>query len=294
MQPVVISNKASKETKEVAAELADYLGRITGAKFEVKTGDGTAGIVLGTLEEFPNPALKVPLAIRNTYDGKEAFAIRTEPKRVLLIGATDLGASHAAFRFLEALGCRWFFPAKEWEVVPSTPTLTVSLEETDRPRILARVFGVGFGYFRDGPGTPRSFTESFAWVKHNRMDRSFKANYSHAWQAIIAANKKTFAAHPEYLALVKDKRQGDQLCVSNPEVRRLCVDYALDYLKKNPKADMVSMETSDGAGHCESAPNARNSAASPSCVRVGKRSRTRSRQEIPGKGRWPVRLFRAQ
>ena len=42
-----------------------------------------------------------------------------------LIGATDLGAAHAAFRFLESVGCRWFFPAREWEVVPSRPTLTV-------------------------------------------------------------------------------------------------------------------------------------------------------------------------
>ncbi len=88
--PVVISEKASPATKQVAAELADYLGRITGAKFEVVTGDGTKGIVLGTLAEFPAPALTGALAIRDTFDGREAFAIRTEPARVLLVGATDL------------------------------------------------------------------------------------------------------------------------------------------------------------------------------------------------------------
>src|SRR5262249_4456009 len=105
--PVVVSEKASPATKQVANELAGYLGRITGAKFEVTTGDGSKGIVLGTIAEFPSPVLAPALAIRDAYDGREAFAIRTEPARVLLIGATDLGASHAAFRFLEALGCRW-------------------------------------------------------------------------------------------------------------------------------------------------------------------------------------------
>lgn len=43
-------------------------------------------------------------------DGKEAFAIRTDENRVLLVGATDLAASHAVYRFLDELGCRWFFP----------------------------------------------------------------------------------------------------------------------------------------------------------------------------------------
>lgn len=128
---VVISEKASRATKLAAVELADYLGRITGAKFEVVAGNGTKGIVLGTLAEFPNPALARALALRHTFDGREAFAIRTEPTRMLLIGATDLGASHAAFHFLESLGCRWFYPAQEWEVIPSRKTLTVAVEQTD-------------------------------------------------------------------------------------------------------------------------------------------------------------------
>src|SRR6187399_1917196 len=98
LQPVIISATASEATKVVATELADYLGRISGAKFEVQTGDGSRGIVLGTLAEFPNPSLASALEIRNNYDGKESFAIRSEAQRLLLIGATDLGASHAAFR----------------------------------------------------------------------------------------------------------------------------------------------------------------------------------------------------
>lgn len=253
LQPVVISEKASEAVRKVAAELAGYLGRMTGAKFKVQTGDGTRGIVLGTLAEFPNPGLNEPLAVRNTYDGREAFAIRTEPQRLLLIGATDLGASHAAFRFLESLGCRWFFPAKEWEVVPSRLKLTVSLEETSRPRILARRIWYGYGFFRD-KGHPRggSVQDDFeTWARHNLMASSFRVHAGHAWQSIILTNKKVFDEHPEYLALVKGKRQGEQLCVSNPAVRRLATDYALAQLDKKPDLEMVSMECSDGVGQCE-------------------------------------------
>lgn len=251
--PIVVSPNASDGTRAVARELADYLNRITGAKFHVVDGDGSRGIVLGTLAEFPNPALAKPLAIHNTYDGKEAFAIRTEAKRVLLLGATDLGTSHAAFRFLEHLGCRWFFPASEWEVVPTRKNLSVACDETDRPRILARRIWYGYGSFADkghphGGSTQKDYQ---AWARHNRMASSFAVYAGHAWQSIIADHKKTFDDHPEYLALVNGTRKGPQLCVSNPEVKRLAVAWALKYLEKYPTREMVSMECSDGHGHCE-------------------------------------------
>ncbi len=247
--PVVIADKATDATRRVADELAGYLSRVTGAKFEVKTGDGTHGIVLGTVTDFPQPDLAKSLEIRNTHDGKEAFVIRTEKDRLLLIGATDLGVSHAAFRFLESIGCRWFFPAREWEVIPERPTLPVNINETARPALLARRIWWGYGYF----DRKRCLEDYEAWARHNRMASSLRISCGHAWQSIILANKKTFDEHPEYLALVKGQRQGPQLCVSNPAVRRLAAGYVLDRFKKQPDQDMASLETSDGHGHCECA-----------------------------------------
>lgn len=136
--PIVISEKASDSTRMVAAELAEYLGRMSGAKFEVTTGDGSRGIVLGTISEFPTPALNEALKIVNGFDGREAYAIRTRDKRLLLLGATDLGASHAAYRLLHELGCRWFFPHPAWEVIPTVPKIQFNREITDRPTILSR------------------------------------------------------------------------------------------------------------------------------------------------------------
>ena len=149
LQPIIIAADASELTKTAANELAKYLGQISGATFEVKTGDGTSGIVLGTLEQFPQPELQQPLKIQNGYDGVEAFAIRTEKDRVLLIGRTDKGASHADYRMLELLGVRWFFPPKEWHVVPQQSTLRFGWNEIDRPEILARRIWYGYGKVDD-------------------------------------------------------------------------------------------------------------------------------------------------
>jgi hypothetical protein len=245
--PVIISDQTSAKTRGIAEELARYLSRISGARFEVQTGDGKRGIVLGTLAEFPHPELARGLEIRNTFDGKEAYAIRTEKDRLLLIGATDLGASHAAFRWLESLGCRRFFPAPEWEVVPSQPTLVANLNETDRPALLARRIWWGYGFF----DRKRCLEDYDTWARHNRMAASLRIWCGHAWQSIILANQKTFDQHPEYLALVKGQRQGPQFCISNPEVRRIATQWALLQFLRRPDLDMVSMETSDGSGHCE-------------------------------------------
>ena len=144
-QPIIIPAKSSDATKAVARELAEYLGRITGATFEIKEGDGSSGIVLGTLAQFPVAELKNPLEMRGPYDGVEAYAIRTEPKRVLLLGNTELGAAHATSRFLETLGMRWFFPGKNWEVVPSKNTLRYAVNESGRPVVLARSVWPGWG-----------------------------------------------------------------------------------------------------------------------------------------------------
>jgi len=228
--PIVIAADASDATKAVAAELAGYLEQISGAKFDIQIGDGARGIVL-RVEKLP---------------AREAFVIRSEPHRLLLAGGSDLGVSHAAFRLLELLGCRWFFPSKAWEIIPSQRRLAVAVGEADQPRILARRIWYGYGFF---DATARKDYET--WARHNRMASSFRVSAGHAWQSIIADNSKVFAEHPEYRALVKGKRQGEQLCVSNPDVQHLAVEWALKFFQKNPDREMVSMECSDGDGQCE-------------------------------------------
>lgn len=245
--PIVVAANASKETRAVADELAGYLQRITGAPFSVTTGDGKRGIVLGAIADFPVPALAKALEIRNGVDGREAYAIRSEKARLLLLGGADLGASHAAFRLLEVLGCRWFFPAKEWEIVPRTPKLAVSLDESSRPAVLSR--RIWYMVFYEGQN--RATQDALAWKRHNRMASSREINCGHAWQSIVLDNKAVFDAHPEYLALTGGKRQGYQLCVSNPGLQQVAAEWALTQFRRNPAMDMVSVEASDGGGQCE-------------------------------------------
>lgn len=257
--PIVISDKASDRTKQVANELKGCLNRITGASFEIKTGDGNTGLVLGTLAEYPNPSLDKALEIVHSFDGKEAFAIRTDKSRILLLGATDKGVSHAVYRLLEELGCRWLFPSSNWEIIPNQANLKFSRNITDRPDFLERRIWYAWWIFNDAGHPentaehPRSASGDYSdWARHNRMDGSFVANTGHAYEMIARENAAEFEKHPEYWALVGGKRQGPQFELGNPGLRKLVVDWAVKFFKNNPASDMVSVDPADGAGVSES------------------------------------------
>lgn len=51
-QHIVVGPAASEATRAAAAELADYLERISGASFKVNVGDGKTGLAVGVTGDF--------------------------------------------------------------------------------------------------------------------------------------------------------------------------------------------------------------------------------------------------
>ena len=141
---VVVAKNASDSTRANAAKLADLLGRIAGAKFEVGTGDGTTGIAVGPASDFP--AVKLGVAFDPTQSTqREEYVLRTHARGVWLLGATDLAAQHAVWDFLHRLGYRQFFPGEAWEVVPSVNRLTSAVDAVEKPSYHSRRIWYGFG-----------------------------------------------------------------------------------------------------------------------------------------------------
>lgn len=263
LQKIVLAPQASEAVQATAAYLASKLEKISGARFEVTVGDGRRGIVLGTIRDFPVAELEKPLELRPVVEGTclrngvEAYGIRTESERLLLLGGGDLGVSHAASRFLDLLGYRRFYPAPEWEIVPSLPELAFNHNETDRPAILSRVIWHAFGLPDDaylaGGETSRAKVEIGEWNRQNRLGESYKVFAAHIWQNIYRLNAAEYEAHPEYAGVYEGQRLPGLVCVSNPAVRAMLVKFALEYFAKNPDADMCSMERNDGDKICQCA-----------------------------------------
>ena len=70
---------------------------------------------------------------------------------------------------------------------------------------------------------------------------------------------RKYAGHPEYFPEIDGKRSvptrsaGWQPCVSNPDVRRIAVEYVLDQIARNPGTKACSLGVNDSGGYCQCA-----------------------------------------
>ncbi len=241
--PVVISENASPAIETLAGTLAEYLERISGATFAVERGDGTTGIALGAVADFP------ALAMDDLFDAddiarRDQYLLRTHDQGLYIIGALDLAAQHGVWDFLYRLGHRQFFPTDSWEIVPEKEDLSVALNVFESPDF----------YNRSGPrGAPWSDDARWRrWQDRNRMTSAFTLRTGHSYDGIISRNQQAFDENPEYLALVDGVRGGgigNKFCIANAGLRQLVVEDAINRI--GPADDSLSMDPSDGGSWCE-------------------------------------------
>jgi len=246
--PIVVSRTADASTREQATTLAQYLEKISGARFEIKEGDADAGLALGTVAEFP--AFKDQF--QYTAETREDYLLRSHAAGVHLIAVGPLGVRHATWDFLYRLGYRAFFPGANWEIIPHNPNLEISVNAQEHPDFHFRRIWSGGGSW---PGNVERWNR---WNEINRMEGGVVLNTSHSWNLIASTFKAEFDRHPEYFALVDGKRQFEaahkKFCISNPGLRDLVGRYALDFFEKNPAAETVSIDPSDYGGWCQCEP----------------------------------------
>jgi hypothetical protein len=247
VMPIWLPSGASESQVSTAETLATKLGGIFSVKFPIIREAADVAAIRLRVADGPAPgALE-----------RESYTIRTSRERgIELTGATDLALRHAAWDLLHRLGYRQFFPGKNWEIVPKLKSFSLSLNVKESPDYANRRIWYGYGSWDREDGSYRD------WVEKNRMGGGFALNTGHAYGQLVRSQQKTFDAHPEYFALVDGERRvvpEAKLCISNPGVRDAAVAYALQFFEKNPEADSVSVDPSDGGHWCECA----------DCVKMG-------------------------
>ena len=279
--PIVVPAEASQDIRELAEVLADYLGRIAGAEFKVITGDGRTGLALGTAEGFPLLDLKKEIG-GDGFGADEQYVLRSHEKGLYAVGASGAAAQHAAWDLLFRLGYRQFFPGGTWEVVPEVEDLKIATDAHEIPDFAYR--GIWYGY-----GTWDYNAQPLAeWRIRNRAPGTFGLNTGHSYGRIIRRYKDEFDAHPEYLALINDRRvsrkSGDcKFCVSNAGLQELVVRYAEDHFRANPDAACVSIDPSDGGGWCRCKPCGAMGSPSNRALTLANRISAVLEEQWPGK-----------
>ncbi len=247
-QAIVVAADASDSVRQSAATLAEYLQRICGAKFDVRAGNGSTGIALGLPADFPMLRLKDAWLKPGPFE-REKYLLRSHAQGLYVVGATELAVEHAVWDLLYRIGYRQFFPGQTWEVVPEIRDLSIAVDVEEAPDYHSRRIWYGFGPWDYADEPYRQ------WCSRNRTAAALTLSTGHAYGGIASAKRAEFAQHPEYFALVNGQRQSGhenaKFCISNPGLRKLAVQYANEYFDKNPDADSVSVNPSDGGGWCQ-------------------------------------------
>jgi len=183
---------------------------------------------------------------------RDEYLLRTHAEGAYLIGASESAAYLAVWDFLHHLGYRLYFLTDHWEIVPKRPQLRVAVDTVERPDYVTRLAPRGAPWSDDALWN--------RWRLRNRVTSSFSLRTGHAYGGILRARAEEFAAHPEYYALVDGERRhagrvdggGDvKFCISNPQLRKLVTDWAVEKVRANPEQESISMDPSDGGHWCE-------------------------------------------
>lgn len=248
---IVLSEAPTEVERSAAAELKTYLEKITGADWTVRSenevNENAPQILIGNSSRarkfFPevNPE-NLP------YD---SIVLKTRDKFLLLSGHPLRGSLYAVYTFLEeTLGVRWWSSTEEF--VPKKPTLEISpLDLSYAPKLIYRE-----SFYKD------AFEPGFAARmkcngSHERIPDSFGGHHQfvyfvHSFYPLIPPGKY-FEDHPEWFSEIGGVRMHErhQLCLTNEEMRKELVKNAKEAIRKNPKADFISISQNDWYGFCE-------------------------------------------
>jgi hypothetical protein len=261
MAAIVLPKTPTAPERTAAAELADYLGRVTGGTFEVITGDAmvpSSRIYVGPTE-FAKANGTDPASL-----GPEEWVMRTVGEDLVLVGGRPRGTLYAAYHFLEDfVGVHWWNPFEE--TVPSKPTLAV--EDLDRRgQPVFRYRDIYMLYGNDGG----------RFAARNRLNRDGDAGIApeyggevgygppyhvHTFYMYVPPDDY-FDQHPEWFSLIGGKRshEGAQLCLTNHELRDVFVQKLKGYIESSRKEaqqagvappTVFDISQNDWGGMCE-------------------------------------------
>jgi len=241
--PILMVGGTGNPANPSALELQRWLNQVTGGSFAIQAySAGATGIILGTIAEFPTQAALYNVTAETV--GAEGYRIVADGASVWILAANTLGVDHGVYRLLESMGCRWLVPESTdtaWTIIPSTPTLTSTLNVTEKPAYEWVRIWYTFG------GQPGDVT---TWHKRNNMPRAFYGVVGHMWDSVLSASE--FAAHPEWGALVGGVRTNAQLCISNVGLQEHFIQqHVLAAFAADPTRTSVSVSPADGGGFCE-------------------------------------------
>lgn len=245
---IIIPPDAVISEKTAAVELQGYLQKMTGVKIPLETtvrAEGRKAIYVG---QHPEAAKQLKIDFSTLKP--DEIILKRVGNNLFLTGGRPRGVLYAVYEFLEDLGVRrWTFrdeviphsavvPLKEWDYRYAPP-----FEGRDRLGGVGGTYGAWMrvnGHYLNVPESHGGIIRLIGWC--------------HTFDQMIPP-KKYLKTNLEYFALI-DGRRGEynstlgmpQLCLTNPDVRRILTEKTLEWLRKEKNHRIISFSQNDSWG----------------------------------------------
>ncbi len=187
----------------------------------------------------PGSSTRIYLKENNTLH-PDGFRITIQEERLTIEGGSRKGATYAVNHLLEFLGFTYFTPYSYECPKLEEIRFPCGIME-DEPANDVRIINL---YYPNNP-------EYRDWMRLNTIEEIYPDGYFvHTFHRLVP-RETYFQDHPEYFALVNGKRSIDQLCPSNPEVRKIISEKLRIEMNKQPDKQKWSVSQNDNFSYCQ-------------------------------------------
>ena len=258
---IVTADEPSESARRAALTLQKYIEKIGGARMEIRPeSEATSGpkILVGHGREAREVVPDIPSGFTPELN-EEGFVMKTRGDVLLLAGNENgwgdfeyRGTRIAVHKFLEDLGCRWFFPGEYGEVLPRMETISLGeLDRRERPSFRLREIHIS-----DLMEVTNEDRETFReWYDLNNLSDKPGGYGGDGSITRLAPPDEYFESHPHIYATGEDgERVRDMLCPTEPETMETAIRTVTDYFRAHPDALAFGFAPPDGQNtmcHCE-------------------------------------------
>lgn len=247
-QILIPSNPTAMDVK-AAEDLARWLNEMTGAEIPVAREGGAPEKFISVGQT--QLAADAGISPGSPDLGRDGYCIAQRGENLFLLGGSRHGPINAVYALLEEdLGCRWY--DAHTPMIPKIERLTFQ----PVPRSFKPALDIRDPYYFEafnGEWSLRNRTNgnrSNIPVEYGGFSWAPQGWLGHGFSRILPQGEQ-FKEHPEYYALIDGERSIRQLCLANKDVLKLTIAKALETLRKDPGASLISISDYDGGGHCQ-------------------------------------------
>jgi hypothetical protein len=267
---IMVPATADPILKFAAQDLGNYLKELTGEPVARQNPDAQHHIYLGELPANAPAAEAADLLGAVERLQEDGLIIRSMGPDIVILGKGSRGTLYGCYAFLERQGVRWFFPGKQYEVVPhhaldwSAP-INISESPTFPKRILF--------YW------PNNYSSVGDWIDFSAKVRLNRVAFHYTWPArdwyLVLQSKLVpelrkrgleievgghflstfmprtlFPQHPDWFRMNEQGKRANDFNLNpfNEEALDYLADGAIEYLRRMPEASLFHLWADDIEG----------------------------------------------